>query len=133
MRKVAGILGVLIAAVGVYYYTLPSFVRDDLGRRGLSAFIGETFLLRDVRSDLNEIYRAEEAYFALHGKFVSLDELAESGELHHVDVHGREGFEYLVETSGVHCVVTATYRGAVRPPYPTLRRDSSSHEPTATR
>ncbi len=107
MGRIFGFLTLLIAiGVGAYLYA-----RDA---QNSSAAVGASnpkaaVNITGVRTDLMTIAQAERGYFALEGKYASLDELISSKSL--TMAHERPPYSYEVETSSSGFRVVATRSG----------------------
>jgi hypothetical protein len=107
MGRLFSFMGIVIVmAVGLYIYARQS--RSSSGAAGVSnptAAINIT----GVRSDLMTIAQAERGYFALEGKYASLDELISSRSLS--VARQRPPYSYDIEASGSGFRVIATRSG----------------------
>jgi len=107
MGRIFGFLSVIIAmAVGLYIYAHQA--QSDSAAAGASnpkAAIDIT----GVRTDLMTIAQAERGYFALQGKYASLDELISSRSI--AVAHQRPPYSYDVEVSSGGFRVIATRSG----------------------
>ena len=104
MGRIFGFLSVIIAmAAGMYIYSRQAQSSSAaLGANSPKAAINIT----GVRTDLLTIAQAERGYFALEGKYASLDELIASRAL--TVARQRTPYTYEVETSGTGFRVVAT-------------------------
>jgi hypothetical protein len=107
MGRVFGFLSLMIVlAAGMYIYSHQAQdTSAALGTNNPKAAINTTA----VRSDLMTIAQAERGYFALEGKYASLDELISSRSLS--VARQRLPYTYAVETSGDGFQVIATRNG----------------------
>jgi hypothetical protein len=107
MSRIFGFLGVLIVlGIGMYIYSRQA--QDSSAAAGANnpkAAVNIT----GVRSDLMTIAQAERGYFALEGKYASLDELISSRSL--TISRERPPYSYDVETSSNSFRVVATRHG----------------------
>ena len=96
MGRIFGFLSVIIVlGAGMYIYSRQAQSSSAaLGANSPKAAINIT----GVRTDLLAIAQAERGYFALEGKYVSLDELISSHAL--TVARQRPPYTYEVETSG---------------------------------
>jgi hypothetical protein len=104
---------VIVLAAGMYIYSKQA--QDSSAAAGANnpkAAINITA----VRSDLMTIAQAERGYFALEGKYVSLDQLISSRSL--AISRQRPPYTYEIETSATGFRVTATRSGDADPGTP---------------
>jgi hypothetical protein len=104
---------VIVLAAGMYIYSKQA--QDSsaaAGENNPKAAINITA----VRSDLMTIAQAERGYFALEGKYVSLDQLISSRSL--AISRQRPPYTYEIETSASGFRVTATRSGDADPGTP---------------
>lgn len=96
----------LVMAAGMYIYSRQAQTSSAAaGANNPKAAVNIT----GVKSDLITIAQAERGYFALEGKYASLDDLISS---HSISVaHQRLPYSYDVETSGSGFRVIATKHG----------------------
>lgn len=107
MGRIFGFLSVVIA-MGVVLYLYAHQAQSDSAAAGASnpkAAINIT----GVRTDLITIAQAERGYFALQGKYASLDELISSRSI--AVARQRPPYSYDVEISSSGFRVTATRSG----------------------
>jgi hypothetical protein len=106
MGRLVSLIGIVIVmAVGIYIYARQSQSSSAAaGVNNPKAAINIT----GVRSDLMTIAQAERGYFALEGKYASLDELISSRSL---SVARRPPYSYEVEAGGSGFRVIATRSG----------------------
>jgi hypothetical protein len=104
MGRIFGFLSVIIVmAAGMYIYSRQAQSSSAaLGANSPKAAINIT----GVRTDLLTIAQAERGYFALEGKYASLDELISSRSL--TVARQRPPYAYEVETGGSGFRVVAT-------------------------
>ena len=97
---------VAVVAIGAYIY-----VRQTQNvMTGGTANPTSTLDLIGVKNDLVGIAKAERAYSATHGKYVSIDELREQGAL--TMLRERRGpYTYSAEVSDLEFRIVATYSG----------------------
>lgn len=107
MSRLFGFLSVLIVlGVGMYIYTREAQSSSAaVGTNSPKAAVNVT----GVRSDLMTIAQAERGYFALEGKYGSLDELISSKSL--TIQRERPPYSYEVEVNGNSFRVVATRSG----------------------
>jgi len=107
MGRIFGFLGLLIAlGAGFYIYTRQAQTSSQaLGANNPKAAVNIT----GVRADLMTIAQAERGYFALEGKYASLDELISSRSL--TIQRERTPYTYDVETGSSSFRVIATRHG----------------------
>lgn len=107
MGRVFGFLSLIAAmAVGMYIYA------HDAQSSSAAAGVNNPKAAIDitgVRTDLMTIAQAERGYFALEGKYASLDELISSRSM--AVARQRQPYTYDVETSGSGFRVVATRSG----------------------
>jgi hypothetical protein len=107
MGRLFGFLGlVIVLAAGMYIYSRQ--VQDISSATGTNNPRSAVDITA-VRSDLLAIAQAERGYFALEGKYASLDELISSQSLS--VARQRRPYIYAVETSGSSLKVIATRNG----------------------
>ena len=112
MRAVMSLLGlVIVLGIGQFiyrsYFTGPSGAAATMGTNNPRAIADVT----GVKNDLLAMAQAERAYLALNGRYASLEELHQSGELVVDPARVRQGYSYAAEFGDRHFVVTATYSG----------------------
>jgi len=107
MGRLFGFLSVILGmAAGIYFCSRQAQVSSAAaGANNPKAAINIT----GVRTDLLTIAQAERGYFALEGKYASLDELISSKSLS--VTRQRPPYSYDVETSGSSFRVVATRSG----------------------
>lgn len=106
MGRVVGLLSVVIVlAIGMYVYMHQV---QDTSPTGATPKTSVDVI--GVKNDLNAIAQAERSYHAQNGKYVSIDELVESGEMTFKRDH-RDNYSYSVDTSDSGFHVIATYNG----------------------
>lgn len=106
MSRLFGFLGLVIAmAVGLYIYSRQIQTTSATLGGNPKAAINIT----GVRADLLTIAQAERGYFALEGKYASLDELISTRSLS--VARQRAPYSYEIETSGSGFRVVATRSG----------------------
>lgn len=107
MGRLFGFLGLIIVlAAGMYIYSRQ--IQDTSAAAGTNS-PQSAVNITAVRSDLITIAQAERGYFALEGKYASLDELISSRSLS--VARQRTPYSYAVETSGSGFKVIATRNG----------------------
>jgi len=108
MGRVFGFMSLLLAmGIGMYIYSRQvQSTASVAGGNSPKAAIDITA----VRTDLMTIAQAERGYFALEGKYASLDELISSRSI--AVSRERLPYSYEVETSGSGFRVIATRHGA---------------------
>jgi hypothetical protein len=96
MGRLFGFLGLILAvAAGMYIYSRQ--IQDTSAAAGTNN-PKSAINITAVRSDLITIAQAERGFFALEGKYASLDELISSRSLS--VAKQRTPYSYTVETSG---------------------------------
>lgn len=107
MSRVFGFLSVVVVlAAGMYIYSRQAHDSSAaMGTNNPKAAINITA----VRNDLMSIAQAERGYFALEGKYASLDELISNRSLS--IARQRPPYSYTVETGGNGFQVIATRNG----------------------
>ncbi len=110
MRGALGLVSIILAlAIGMFiyrsYFTGSGGQSITMGTNNPRAAAD----LTGVKNDLNAMAQAERAYMALNGKYVSLEELRDSGNL--TVSGGRFGYSYTADISERGFVITATYSG----------------------
>src|SRR5438309_5559537 len=107
MSRLFGFLSVVIVmAAGLYIYSRQvQSTSAAMGTNNPKAAINIT----GVRTDLMTIAQAERGYFALEGKYASLDELISSRSLS--VAHQRPPYSYEIETGSNGFRVIATRNG----------------------
>jgi hypothetical protein len=107
MSRIFGFLGlVIVLGVGLYLYSKQAQSSSQAaGVNDPKAAVNVT----GVRSDLMTIAQAERGYFALEGKYASLDELISSKSL--TIQRERPPYTYEVETGSTGFRVIATRHG----------------------
>ena len=104
MGRGAGFIVLLVVvAIGLYLY---SGQVQTLAPGG--ADISSTVDVVGVRNDLMAIANAERRYFAINGKYASLDDLRQNGDIH---IPSRPNYNYSAETSDTGFKIIATYSG----------------------
>jgi hypothetical protein len=107
MGRAFGFITLLaVLCVGAYFYMHQTQTVLSGGSKNPHAVVD----LIGVRNDLINIARAERSYSALHGSYVSLDELRSSGELT-MAASGRGPYTYSVELGSSGFRAVATYGG----------------------
>lgn len=107
MSRIFGFLTLLIGlGVGFYFYARQA--QNSSAAAGANNPKAAVNIV-GVRSDLMTIAQAERGYFALEGKYASLDELIASKSLS--VAHERPPYSYEVETSSSGFRVIATRSG----------------------
>ena len=100
MGRAVGFIAILIAvAIGGYLYMQQTKAVSPGGVEGSTANPRATIDLAGVRNDLIAIANSERGYFALNGKYATLDELKSGGGLSMVSER-RGPFTYSVEVTG---------------------------------
>ncbi len=106
MSRVIGLLSVVIVlAIGMYIYMRQV---QDISPTGATP--KTTVDVVGVKNDLIAIAQAERSYYTQNGKYVSIDELVESGDLSFKRDH-RDFYSYSVDTSGSGFHIIASYSG----------------------
>ncbi len=113
MRGVLGLLGVVIVlAVGLTIYR-SYFTGSGSPSGSVTMGTNNPRAAADisgVKNDLSVLAQAERAYFALNGKYATLEELQSEGHVA-INAQGRLNYSYSIEISGNHFAITAKYRG----------------------
>jgi hypothetical protein len=122
MRSLIALLIVAAIAIGAY----ATFLRRAAPGPGQIAT--QSISTTGVQMDLNAIAQAQRLYFAQNGSYASFDQLASTGAMN-LSRAGRDGYTYVVETSGNGFLVTAS-----RPDIPAGITEGSQaiHFPTFT-
>ncbi len=115
MRGLMSLFGLLIVlAVENYiyrsYFTGPGDVSMGTGNVRAAADI------TGVTGDLLGMAQAERAYFALNGRYATLEQLVASGDLTRDRSRGSDGYSYAVRFSERSFTITATYSGPAQMP-----------------
>jgi hypothetical protein len=97
---------IAVVAVGAYIYMRQTQSTMTAGTSNPMATVD----LMGVRNDLLAIAQAERAYAAIHGDYVSLDELRSQGELS-MTRNNRGPYTYSAELSQGSFRIVATYNG----------------------
>ncbi len=108
MRALVSLLLAVAIVAGIYYFYLRRVQPSGPGSVPTQAIS-----ITGVQNDLLVIAQAERIYFAQHGSYASLNELAATGALT-VAPSGRDGYTYSVETTPGGFIVTA--RRTAQPP-----------------
>jgi hypothetical protein len=90
-------------AIGLYLYSNQVQTLTPGG-----GDVSSTIDVVGVRNDLMAIANAERRYLATNGKYGSLDDLRENGDIH---IPSRPHYNYSAETSGSSFKIVATYLG----------------------
>ena len=108
MGRLLSFVGLLIAvAIGFYVYTRTAQSVTPVGGGSPQAAIDVT----GVKNDLVAIANAERSHYALQGKYGSLEELRNAGDLNVVR-DGRGPYVYTAEVSESGFRIVATYSGS---------------------
>lgn len=104
MRTALGLAGLLIVLlVGCLIYS--SQIRQLSDDKPLAQQVDVVA----VRSDLLSLGQAERLYYAMNGRYASLEELRRSNAVNSFPNGGRSGYQYAVETDGdAHFRITAS-------------------------
>ena len=102
-RTLTFLMLIIVVACGAYLYTKQAQSVTSIGSTPQT-----TIDVTAVRNDLLAIARAEQNYFASNGKYVSLDELRQSGD---ITIPTRADYGYSVETTDTAFRVAAVYSG----------------------
>lgn len=97
------VMVVVVMAIGLYVYTQQTQSLTSAGSTPKTAID-----VTAVRNDLMAIANAERRYFALNAKYVSLEELRSSGDIH---IPTRANYTYEAEASETGFTIVATYSG----------------------
>ncbi len=121
MKKVGGLLGVVIAlAIGYYIFKTQVQNMPDGG-----APPKETIDVVGVKNDLLAIAQAERMYLASHGSYATLDQLQQDGSLAFATTN-RRGYSYTASVDdGQHFTITAAPADPAKSGWPTLAIDES--------
>ena len=125
MRGLMSLLGlVIVLVIGQFiyrsYFTGPSGGATTMGSnnpRAVADVVG-------VKNDLLAMAQAERAYMALNGRYASLADLRQSGDLMIDPARDRQGYYYSAQVSERSFLITATYTGPATG-MPTLSIDES--------
>ena len=125
MRALMSLLGIVIVLVigqFIYrsYFTGPSGGAASMGSNNPRAVAD----VAGVKNDLIAMAQAERAYMALNGRYASLDDLRQSGDLMIDPARDRQGYYYSAQVSDRSFLITATYTGPATG-MPTLSIDES--------
>lgn len=108
MGRVFGFLTlIIVVAVGAYIYMRQTQSVMTAGTSTPTATVD----LISVKNDLLAIAQAERSHGALHGGFVSIDELRSQGDLS-MPRNNRGPYSYSAEVSAAEFHIVATYSGA---------------------
>ena len=123
MRALGSLLALLaVVAIGLFIYrsqfTGPGDVTQGTGNVRAAADI------TGVKNDLLAMAQAERAYMALNGRYASLADLRQSGDLMIDPARDRQGYYYSAQVSERSFLITATYTGPATG-MPTLSIDES--------
>ena len=102
-RGVGFIMVLVAAAIGFFLYSRQLQTLTP-GR----AEVSSTIDVIGVRNDLMAIANAERRYLAINGKYASLDDLRENGDIH---IPSRPNYRYYTEHSDTRFKIIATYSG----------------------
>jgi len=97
---------IIVVAVGAWFYMRQTQDVMSGGAKSPTATVD----LIGVRNDLLAIAQAERSHAAMHGGFVSLDELRSQGELT-MRRESRGPYTYSAETTDSNFRIVATYSG----------------------
>jgi len=104
MGRGIGFIMVLVAvAIGFLLYSRQLQTLTPGG-----AEVSSTIDVIGVRNDLMAVANAERRYLAINGKYASLDDLRENGDIH---IPSRPNYRYYTENSDTSFKITATYSG----------------------
>ncbi len=121
MKKVGGLLGVVIA-LGIVYYLFRAQVQSMPGG---GAPPEETIDVVGVKNDLIAIAQAERMYLASHGSYATLDQLQQDGSLT-FSTANRRGYNYTASVDdGQHFTITAAPADPAKSTWPTLSINES--------
>ncbi len=111
VRNIVSLLGLLlVVAIGLFLYR--SYFTGSSGDTMAGTSNPRAVVdITGVKMDLNAMARAERAFLALNGRYVSLDELRSSGSMQIDPARGRQGYTYRANVRGSHFTITATYSG----------------------
>src|SRR5262245_40712254 len=102
-RGIGFIMVLVAAAIGFSLYSSQLQTLTP-GR----AEVSSTIDVIGVRNDLMAIANAERRYLAINGKYASLDDLRENGDIH---IPSRPNYRYNTEHSDTRFKIIATYSG----------------------
>lgn len=123
MRALLGIVALLIGlGIGLYVYR-----SQFTGPGDLTAGTGNPRALIDVtgvKNDLLRMAQAQRTYWAVNGRYGSLEELQRSGDLTVDPGRGRDGYSYSATYDEQTFRITATYSGPAEN-MPTITIDQS--------
>jgi len=97
---------IIVVAVGAYIYMRQAQSAMTAGTSDPTATVD----LVGVKNDLNAMAQAERSHGALHGGYVSLDDLRQQGELA-LTRNNRGPYTYSAEVSESAFRIVATYNG----------------------
>ena len=125
MRSAMGLLGlVIVLGIGAFiyrsYFTGPGGDAITMGTNNPRAVADVT----GIKNDLLSMAQAERAYMALNGRYATLEELHNSGDLLLDPSRDRLGYSYSAEIADRHFLITASYSGPATG-MPTLSIDES--------
>jgi hypothetical protein len=97
------VMVLVVGAIGFYLYSSQVQTLTPGG-----GDVSSTIDVVGVRNDLMAIANAERRYLAINGKYGSLDDLRENGDIH---IPSRPHYNYSAETSAGSFKIVATYLG----------------------
>ncbi len=120
MRKVGGLLGVVIA-LGIGYYIFKAQYASGPAR---GAPPKQVIDVAGVKMDLLALAQAERTYLASHGSYASVDQLQQDGTVSFSGAN-RRGYTYSASVQGEHFRITATPSDPSKQGWPTLSVDET--------
>lgn len=121
MKKVGGLLGLVIALAVGYFIFKAQFTQGPTGGAPPKQVIDVV----GVKNDLLAIAQAERMYLASHGTYASVDQLQQEGSLAFSGTN-RRGYNYVAEVDdGQHFRITATPSDPAKEGWPTLAIDET--------
>ena len=120
MRALVGLLVAIAVAAAIYYFAFSKTVRSPDGTEMSTPT--QAISLTGVKNDLNAIAQAERTFFAREGRYATLDELIQSGDLS-MKQPSRDGYTYTAEASASGFTVTARHPATPGVAWPVLQVD----------
>ncbi len=116
MKKLGGLLGLVIALGVAYYMFKAEFTQGPMGGAPPKQIIDVV----GVKNDLLVIAQAERTYMASHGNYASVEQLEQDGALTFSGTN-RRGYDYSAEVDdGQHFKITAKPSDPQKQGWPTL-------------
>lgn len=121
MKKVGGLLGLVMALAVVYFIFKFEFSQGPTG----GAPVKQTIDVVGVKNDLIAIAQAERVYLASHSTYATLEQLQEDGTIA-FSGSNRRGYNYVAEVDdGQHFRIKATPSDPAKETAPTLTIDET--------